>query len=344
MEENREENSLTTERADAYRLDAELRNHADNVVGEMIGIGKCLKQISERKLYQFLGTGTFAEYAEKAVGLKERAAYNYITAYETYGEKGLQKYGGIGITKLVQLAQLNDSDREEMLESGKAAELSSRELKEQIKELKGQNDQLRFEFADAETAAKNNAEQLAELRKTVEAREKEAEELKKQLAEAQRPVVASLTDEEKDDIRREAEKKAGEEAEKKAKAAIAEAEKNAKESADKKIDKLKAEKEAALRETEQAKKEQEAKINELTASLESLKVQNEQLQANAEKAKRPPITGSKEALKFCLEDVQQQFTRSVELVGTMEGEEKAKFKAALVGIAEKLKAAAEGIA
>ena len=133
-----QENSitLTTEQADAFRLDAELKQHAKTVVGEMIEIGRCLKEISERKLYLLLDAGTFAEYAEKAVGLKERAAYNYITAFETYGTEGLQKYGELGITKLVALAQLNDTDRTEMLESGQAAELSTRELDKKIKELK----------------------------------------------------------------------------------------------------------------------------------------------------------------------------------------------------------------
>ena len=137
--------ALSTEQRDAFRLDAELKQHAGTVVSEMIEVGKCLKEINERRLYEYLGTGSFAEYAEKAVGLKERAAYNYITAYETYGAEGLRKYGELGITKLVALAQLNDADRAEMLESGEAAEISTRALNDRIKELKHETDQLRFE-------------------------------------------------------------------------------------------------------------------------------------------------------------------------------------------------------
>ena len=133
MENN---SALSTEQRDAFRLDAELKHHAGTVVQEMIEIGRCLKEISERRLYEYLGTSTFAEYAKKAVGLKERAAYNYITAYETYGAEGLRKYGELGITKLVALAQLNDADRTEMLESGEAAEISTRALNDRIKELK----------------------------------------------------------------------------------------------------------------------------------------------------------------------------------------------------------------
>ena len=139
------ENMLSTEQRDAFRLDAELKQHAGTVVQEMIEIGRCLKEISERRLYEYLGTSTFAGYAEKAVGLKERAAYTSITVYETYGAEGLRKYGELRITKLLALAQLNETDRTEMLESGEAAELSTRALNDRIKELKHETDQLRFE-------------------------------------------------------------------------------------------------------------------------------------------------------------------------------------------------------
>lgn len=340
-----EENSITTaaEQRDAYRLDAELRSNADKVVAGMIEIGRCLKEINERKLYLYLEAGSFAEYAEQAVGLKERAAYNYITAYETYGENGLQKFGNIGITKLVALAQLNDADRTEMLESGKAGELSSRELKEEIKRLKGENDQLRFEADDAETSAKNNAVKIAAMQKEISERREEAENLKKQLAEAQRPVVADMTAEEKDEIRREAEKKARMDAEAEMLKFKAEMKKKntenleqAQAAADKELAKLR-------KDMKEQTSEQANKIAELTTQLEAARVVNSELQANAEKAKKPVIAGSKEALKFCLEDIQQQFNRAIEIVEKMEGEEKAKFRAALVKTSEKCKAAAEGI-
>ena len=321
------ENVLSTEQRDAFRLDAELKQHAGTVVSEMIEIGRCLKEINERRLYEYLGSGTFAEYAEKAVGLKERAAYNYITAYETYGTEGLQKYGELGITKLVALAQLNDTDRAEMLESGEAAEMSTRALNDKIKELKHETDQLRFEN-ETLSGKLGTSDELSKT-KTAEIERLEAEkaELEKKLSEATAPVVAAMTDEEKAEIRKDAEKKAKAEAKKE-------------------IDKLKAaEKENALK-----LDNLRATTERLKADAEKLKSENEELQARAVKAEtaaaqkpKPVIAGSKEALKFCLEDIQQQFNRAVEIIGTMEGEEKTKFKAALVGIADKLRTSAEGI-
>lgn len=305
---------LTAEQKDAYRLDAELKHHALTVVEEMIEVGRCLKEINDRRLYQYLDTSTFAEYAEKAVGLKERAAYNYITAYETYGSDGLQKYGQLGITKLVALAQLNDADREEILESGKAEELSTRELKDEIKKLKGENDQLRFELDDAGTSAKNNAEQIAEL--------------KKQLAEAQRPVVASMSDEEKEEIRKKAEKTARAEAEKEVEHWKDMKEKDAK-TYEKAIKAYKADVEA-----------HEKQIKELEGQLEASKAENEKLHANAEKSKPAP-SGNKELLKYHFAALQNDYIKAVEVLGRFEPEEREKFKAALVKIAEDIKAAAE---
>lgn len=334
--------TLTADQRDAFRLDAELKQHAGTVVSEMIEVGRCLKEINERRLYEYLGTGSFAEYAEKAVGLKERAAYNYITAYETYGAEGLRKYGELGITKLVALAQLNDADRAEMLESGEAAEISTRQLNERIKELKHENDQLRFDnealggkLTTSDELSKNKTAEIVRL-------EAEKAELEKRLAEATAPVVATMTDEEKDEIRREAETKAKMDAVQE----IKEAKKEAKEAG--KREKELAEKLAAIEKTrdELNKKiqEEDLKVKNLQAMNKTLQDEKAALQARAEAEKKPVLAGNKETLKFCLEDIQQQFNRAVEIIGTMETEEKAKFKAALVGIADKLRASAEGIA
>ena len=309
--------ALNAEQRDAYRLDAELKHHALTVVEEMIEVGRCLKEINDRRLYQYLDTSTFAEYAEKAVGLKERAAYNYITAYETYGSDGLQKYGQLGITKLVALAQLNDTDREEMLESGKAEELSTRELKEEIKKLKGENDQLRFQFDDITDNVKKQDAEIAD-------KDAEIENLKNQLEEAQRPVVASMTNEEKEEIRREAEKKARADAEREIK------------SLQKKVEAA----EKNVRDLDKINDKHTSEIAELSEKLDAAKAENEKLHANAEKSKAAP-SGNKELLKYHFAALQNDYIKAVEVLGRFEPEEREKFKAALVKIAEDIKAAAE---
>lgn len=309
--------TITADQQDAYRLDAELKHHAHTVVGEMIEIGRCLKEINDRKLYELLGCGTFAEYAEAAVGLKERAAYNYITAFETYGADGLQKYGQLGITKLVALAQLNDEDRAEMLESGTAEELSTRELKGKIKELKGENDQLRLDFDDITENVKKQDAELSD-------KEKEIAELKKQLEEAQRPVVAAMSDEEKDEIRREAEKKA-------------------KADADDEIKRLKKRAENAernVKDTDKINNEQANRIAELSEKLEAANAETEKLHANAKKASQPPA-GNKELLKFHFEALKTAYIGAVEVLERFDANEREKYKTALIKISEDIRAAAE---
>ena len=309
--------TITAEQQDAYRLDAELKHHAHSVVGEMIEIGRCLKEINDRKLYELLGCGTLAEYAEAAVGLKERAAYNYITAFETYGAEGLQKYGQLGITKLIALAQLNSEDRTEMLESGTVENLSTRELKDKIKELKGENDQLRLDFDDITENVKKQDAELSD-------KEKEIAELKKQLEEAQRPVVAAMSDEEKDEIRREAEKKA-------------------KADADDEIKRLKKRAENAernIKDSDKINNEQANRIAELSEKLEAANAENEKLHADAKKASPPPA-GNKELLKFHFEALKSAYIGAVEVLERFDVNEREKYKTALIKISEDIRAAAE---
>ncbi len=323
MEESK---AISTEQRDAYRLDAELKTHADNVVAEMIAVGRCLKEINERRLYEHLGSATFAEYAEAAVGLKERAAYNYITAYETYGEGGLKKYGQLGITKLVALAQLNDTDRAEMLDSGKAEDMSTRELNDEIKRLKGENDQLRFDMEDTEKSARNNAEQVAKLQKELdEARgaikelaktATEVRELKQKLADAEHPVVAAMSDEEKEDIRREAEK-------------------HARKQYENKVSEMRKTNEDAIEHAHELEK----KVGELTEQLEAAVTANAELQANTKKA--APPSGNKELLKYHLEALAKAYTGAMEVLDRFDGEDRDKFRAAIIKIAEDIRTAAE---
>lgn len=305
---------LSAEQQDAYRLDAELKHNAQTVIGGIVEIGRCLKEINERKLYELLGFNGLAEYAEAAVGLKERAAYNYITAYETYGEQGLQQYGQLGITKLIALAQLNDEDRTELLESGKAEELSTRKLNDEIKKLKGENDQLRFQFDDITDNVKKQDAEIAD-------KDAEIADLKKQLEDAQRPVVASMTDEEKDEIRREAEKKA-------------------RADADKEVERWKSMKEKDAKTYEKAIKDYETDAENREGVIEDLK---KQLEAAKAKAPATAPSGNKDALKFYLKTIENAYAGAVEVLERFDANEREKYKTALIKIAGDIKSAVENM-
>ena len=203
-----------------------------------------------------------------------------------------------------------------MLESGKADELSTRKLNDEIKRLKGENDQLRFE-----------------------------------LDEAQRPVVASLTDEEKDEIRKEAEKKARMDAESELLSVKTELKKQNKEALEK-IDtaekaRATAEKEImklreSIDEQNEVKAEQAEKIAELMSQLEAATLANAELQANA-KAPVPVPSGNKELLKYHFEALKTAYVGAVEVLERFDANEREKYKTALIKIAGDIKSAVENM-
>ena len=310
--------NLTEAQRDAYRLDYEIKAEATNIVNGICRIGKCLKEIKERKLYIELGADSLEAYAEQAVGLRGRAAYNYISAYETYGDEGLQKYGSLGITKLAALAQLNDVDRQEILESGKAEELSTRELQEEIKRLKHQNEQLTFELSEA---GSNSAD--------VDKLNEEIEALKTALKEEKATKILPapvMSEAEKEEIRRsiEAEQEARhiediKEVEKAA-AEKAKAEMNKKlKAAAETTAKLKTDKEALENKLKQIGEEKNEEAEKLRAELEKLSAENSKLQANAQKA---PPSDKKELLKFICKEIIGKAKEIPGIVAALPEEEK----------------------
>lgn len=125
--------------------------HQDLMIQEQIAaqsltqIAIDLKEIRDRRLYAELGYSDFAEYCENATKTGKRQAYNLISLVEQYKIDDLSRLSYLGSTKLIALKSLGKDEREELIESGKAEEMSVRELKEKIKELTDKNEQLRFE-------------------------------------------------------------------------------------------------------------------------------------------------------------------------------------------------------
>jgi len=320
---------ISPEQQDAYRLDAELKHNAQAVIGGIVEIGRCLKEINDRKLYELLGFSGLAEYAEAAVGLKERAAYNYITVYETYGEQGLQQYGQLGITKLVALAQLNDEDRTELLESGEAEELSSRKLSDKIKELKGENDQLRLQFDDITENTKKQDEEIADLKKQLTEAKKASKALSKQDMERLREEIE---DEVRDDykITHERQKEL----------AVKQAVEAEKKKTEKELHKL-YEKLAHL---EPDNETFQKKIALDAEEIKKLKDENEKLKADAAApAPAPAPTGNKELLKYHFEALKTAYVGAVEVLERFDANEREKYKTALIKIAGDIKSAVENM-
>lgn len=321
---------MLTAGEEAERLDREIKAEAANVASALLRIGRALKRMNDGGLYKELGYSSLGEYSSAAVGLQERAAYNYIKCYETYGEEFLERHEKLGLTKLIALTQLNDVDRKELLESGNLEGMTTRELQDTIRELKTRCEQLTFALEEQKTpvevidAPKMSEAEKEEIRKAlaIEAEMRHAEEVK----EAEEAVRAEM-------------QKSIDQREEKIRAANAELEKLKKdEKAAKDVQK------AAETAVNAAKKKQEEAENEqkkLQAEIDALKSANAKLQANT--AAKPAPSGNKELLKYHAENFAREFTAAVEVAKRFEGEERGQFRNWLITTAANMGKAAESI-
>ena len=163
----------------------------------LIEMAQGLKEMHATKRFEFAGFETFGEYVEKAVGIKERQAYNYIAILNKLPEQFLQANAKLGITKLSMLAALPDKERDEIAEQIDET-TSVRELQAMIDERDKQIEQLRMDLEEKEKqqdaptdAEKDLYNQLMAAQAKIEqlegekaAKTVESPETKKQLAEA----------------------------------------------------------------------------------------------------------------------------------------------------------------
>lgn len=275
--------TVSEEHSEAIRLHGAIVADAQAAAYHLISLGKNLREMNEKKLYKELGFESLGEYATAAVGLKGRAAYNYIAAYEIYGEDGLTKYGSLGITKLTALIQLAPDERAELLDGG-AAQMSTRELQAAIDELKKKNEQLTFELSERDEADKKREEML----KKAEEYETEIARLTALVEEERKNKVLpapQMSEAEKEEIRKKIE------AETQARYS-----EEAKEMADEAARKAKAEYEQKAIAAEKKLKEAEEQVGKLSQKLKEEQESTEKLklQANAQK---PAYSSGKEAVK-----------------------------------------------
>lgn len=316
---------VTTAKERADELTVRINTNAAIAAQTLVSIGRDLKAMRDEKLYAELGCTSFEEYCDKHTQVRQRQAYNFIKCFEEYGER-LPELSGLGVTKLALMSALTDEDREQLIESGEAERLSTRELEKRIDELKNKYEQITLELGkatDDKDAAEGKLEglskKIAELTEALgksEARNKELEA---------RPVdvaVQKPSEEEIQKIKDEATKSAQKAAEKAANAAEKQHVKE--------MDELKADlhqKYNNLRD-EMAKKHSE--------EIERLKSENAALQATAKKSEKAPDE-TKARVQFYLTEIQNTFNTAIETIRKVENEEeKEKYKNAFKAVMQQL--------
>lgn len=173
----------------AQELHEKIVGDANRVVIALCDLAEHLKIMRDCRLYEDLGLRSFEEYVESRVGLKQRQAYNYISAYERLGPKVLRENGNLGITKLNLLAEVSAPDRADFLEENDLAGMTVQQVKELVQKTKDQGEQLGL-LQNALTEAKNREDGLQKL---ADSRREKIAELSRNLEELEnRPVEVAV--------------------------------------------------------------------------------------------------------------------------------------------------------
>ena len=162
------------ERGQAMQLHSDIMANMRAAATAMVEFCRQLKEMRDRKLYSALGFARFEDYAEQAVGIKWRQAYNYIQVYERLSPQLLEQNAGLGVTKLLLLTQVSAPDRAEFAGENDLAGMTVEEIKALISEKNGlaqQISMLETEKADAENSETFLKKEVARLQ--AESREKD---------------------------------------------------------------------------------------------------------------------------------------------------------------------------
>ncbi len=149
IQESKQNQIPQTAKERAALLDSRIKANSQIAAESLVAVGRDLKAMRDEKLYAELGYESFEDYCNIKAHISLRGAYNFIKVYETYGDK-LADIQHLGITKLVAMTALEPEERLELIESGAAKDLSTRELEKKIEEMQKKCDQLTLELEAAE--------------------------------------------------------------------------------------------------------------------------------------------------------------------------------------------------
>lgn len=169
------ESERTPAQRDALALHERLVYDRQMVELGVVSMCRDLKEIRDGKHYVTLGFEDFGEYTEQMHGIGSRQSYKYIRIYEKLGVEFLNSSSKIGVTKLLELASLDNSERQELLAEHSVEELedmSTAEVKRLTDEVRNLKEQISF-FENNEklnSSSKTDEDTQSELREEIESK------------------------------------------------------------------------------------------------------------------------------------------------------------------------------
>lgn len=368
--------SISTERQDrAAQLTQRIMANGKIAASSMIEMGRDLKTVRDERLFTEMGYENFEEYCEKKIGIGKRHGYNFIQIYEKFGEEKLGQLQQLGITKLLEIAKLDDEDADDLMQNNDVNALSVRELSAKVDEYRNKFEQLTLQLEEekSKNAESSSLEsQVEELRKQLEAAHQANEDMESGALNAEKRFEeqkAALLKEKEvlSEQIRELESRPTEKAE------ISEEERNAliqqgRDEMCKKKDEdwsnaVELAKKTVTRETTKKFTEEINSLKTLNDELrkvadgakestkkykdevEKLKAESAALQANAQSAAAvsapAPTSGARDKVKFYFKQIETAFTAATEAVSEADTEERAELTSALKKVLERMGAILE---
>lgn len=149
-----------------------------------------LKEMRDDKLYKSFGYANFEDYCEKEVGMTRMNAYRYISIVENIPPENVTSMLQIGTTKLMLLAKLTDGEREQVMEKTDVESVTVRELKEQIRTLRADKEQLETDLSEADEVRETLQNSLTKLKSLNADTVSQIRDEKNQLAASNRRLTA----------------------------------------------------------------------------------------------------------------------------------------------------------
>lgn len=367
--------SISTERQDrAAQLTQRIMANGKIAASSMIEMGRDLKTVRDERLFTEMGYENFEEYCEKKIGIGKRHGYNFIQIYEKFGEEKLGQLQQLGITKLLEIAKLDDEDADDLMRHNDVNALSVRELSAKVDEYRNKFEQLTLQLEEEKS---KNAEstslesQVEELRKQLEVAHQANEDMESGALNAEKRFEEQKAALLKEKVAlseqiKELESRPAEKAE------ISEEERNAliqqgRDEMCKKKDEdwsnaVELAKKTVTRETTKKFTEEINSLKTLNDELrkvadgakesakkykdelEKQKAENVALQSNAQVVEVPapaPTSGARDKVKFYFKQIETAFTAATEAVSEADTEERAELTSALKKVLERMGATLE---
>lgn len=362
--------TMPTERQNrAAQLTQRIMVNGKIAASSMIEMGRDLKTVRDERLFTEMGYENFEEYCEKKIGIGKRHGYNFIQIYEKFGEEKLGQLQQLGITKLLEIAKLDDEDADDLMQNNDVNALSVRELSAKVDEYRNKFEQLTLQLEEekSKNAESDSLEsQVEELRKQLEAARQANENMKSGAHNAEKHFeeqkAALLKEKEAlSEQIRELESRPTEKTE------ISEEERNAliqqgrdemcKEKDEDWSNVVELARKTATRNTEKKFTEEISSLKILNDELrkvadgakestkkymdevEKLKAENAALQSNAQVVEVPapaPTSGARDKVKFYFKQIETAFTAATEAVSEADTEERAELTSTLEKALERM--------